>query len=201
MDNIKYQISKIKITGIYGTKVPTPITHNPQSATHNPRGVTLIEMAVVLSIVFLLIIMGIVEYFSFGRKAVRNSALVATKAAADALRMYRAGENRYTANINELMPYVNLTALRRQFDQTVPTSPVGGLAILSTTLGVRCIFASPQDLNQPGINYPDSGSYNIMHCVETNETVDYARLTNQPACYSNNSKIGIYNWRACERGL
>lgn len=163
-------------------------------------GVTLIEMAVVVSIIVLLTIIGIIEYTNFDRKAKRNTALVATKAVSDALRMYRGERNRYTASITELMSYVNLTALRGQFDQT-PTSPAGGLAILSTTLGVRCVFASPRGLNQPGVNFGASGSYNIMHCVETNETVGYAQTANQPACYSNNPDIGIYDWRACERGL
>lgn len=81
----------------------------------HPKGVTLVEMAVVISIVFLLAAVSIVEYNNMDDKARRNSSLVSAKAIGDALRMYKQERRTYTCSLNDLMPYTNLTTLRNSF--------------------------------------------------------------------------------------
>ena len=163
------------------------------------KGVTLIELGIVVAIIAILVAIGIVEYAKFDKLTKRNAALVATKGIADALRMYRADKKRYTTNINDLMPYINLTGLRNSAFDTTAGNPTGGVIIWTNnalTPQPYCIMGAPKGVNAPGAHCGTAGAYCVMHCVETNETIAETRLAAQPAC-----RNGTNAWRACSLGM
>lgn len=82
---------------------------------HRQKGVTLIEMAVVIGIIFLLASLMIVEYGNMDDKARRNSSLVSAKALGDAMRMFKQDKRTYTTSLDDLSPYINLTTLKNSF--------------------------------------------------------------------------------------
>ncbi len=79
------------------------------------KGVTLIELLTVLAIIVTLIAISLVEYQHMDDKAQRNGSLVSAKGIGDAMRMYKQDKRTYTTSLDDLGPYINLTALRNSF--------------------------------------------------------------------------------------
>lgn len=136
-----------------------PGTRNAQ----RQRGVTLIEMATVVTIVLILGAMIIVEYNNMDDKARRNPALVSAKAIADGLRMYQAdrGNQGYTCVMDRLALYVNLTSLKSSFtsveiktDDCTDFDPLNYLYITGTVKGIQPSYIVNYYIEKPAITGP-----------------------------------------------
>lgn len=155
------------------------------------RGVTLIEMSVVLSIVLLLIIVGIVEYFSFGRKAIRADTLVAAKALATAMKMYKYNDpdSLYPAVVT---PFLNTFTNVGVLEVTGLLRKYNFISIYRVPAGSVCVVGRVKDITP---------IYWINYCAEAG-TDNRALGTNQPSCCWTKDGLDCSvdaNWYACER--
>lgn len=150
------------------------------------RGVTLIEMSVVLSIVLLLIILGIVEYFSFVRKVVRNDTVITAKAFATAMKMYKFNDpdSLYPTVITpNLLPFTNVTHMLRKYDF---------ISIYNAPSPSKCVVGRVKDITP---------IYWVNYCAEagSNNRVDGV---SQPSCCWTQGGLDCSidaNWYPCER--
>lgn len=152
------------------------------------RGVTLIELAVVISVILLLVLVGSVVFFQSSDRAAREDSLVALKGVATALKMYQLSEGVWPAAITPwLQPYANITNLQTRFQS-------GNITIYRTS-GVACVS---------GINVRIEPLYYVNYCVEAGGN-NRTFLTNQPTCCwkvtCSLDSTNDANWYPCTRGL
>lgn len=163
-------------------------------------GVTLLEVAVTVAVIFILATMGIIEYNSLDKRAHRNAKLTSVEALAKALRMYKFDYKMYPplpfSDVSLLAPYTNVTALRSSFDSTA-TTPLQGVDIVNEggsdiTVYVRALV---KGVNKSGANWGAPNSYNIKYYVEpaSGNPAEGGVLVCQ--------WVGVHGWQSCEGGL
>lgn len=145
------------------------------------KGITLVEITVVLSIILILAIIGIPEYFNFRDKAVRQDALGAAKELANAMEMYKVEFAGYPPDGSVTMylsPYVEVTRLMRPFDpNNTDLSPYQGVKIyeeLSGEVVVKaCIYGAVRRITP---------EYYVTYCVDSDNSNSQIILVDQPTC-------------------
>lgn len=141
----------------------------------NQKGVTLIELIVVISCITLLVAFGIIEFFDFRERAVRQIRLDGLKQLSNAMELYKVDYANYPVDGTVTVTHI----LRVYFDDWGLTKimKTGGSVEIVATGEATCLRAQIVGPTATSITPP----YNINYCPEGGNN-NRTFLTNQPSC-------------------
>lgn len=149
------------------------------------NGVTLVEMAVVVSLILIMVAIGTVVWNNMSDRALRNRVIYSTRDLGTAVKMYRAENGDYPpsgGDFSFIYPYTNVTAVTKDYQSLTLTIVSGSYACFSGILK----------------NIPNT--YEVGLCMETDDAAGAKyKSSNQPACCWNKTATcsSAANWYKC----
>lgn len=168
------------------------------SKMQNAKGVTLIELIVVISCITLLVAFGIIEFFDFRERAVRQTRLDGLKQLSNALELYKVDYTNYPVDGTVTVTHI----LRVYFDDWGLTKIMraGGSVEIVTTGSATCLRTQ---ITGPTTATSITPTYSINYCPEGGNN-NRTFLTNQPSCCWTRGGVNCSvdaNWYSCAARL
>ncbi len=150
---------------------------NPASRTQNKKGVTLVEMATVLSVLLIITAFAVPEFTNMVERGRRQNAIDGASNLSEALEMYKAEWVAYPlqGDIFPLADYEEITRYYSSFDMNqyaTLTPAIKGISIYTGLAGTACVV---------GVVSKITPTYKVTHCAKTDNTWNQTKDI-QPTC-------------------
>lgn len=181
-------------------------SRNPEPATRNSklrRGVTLVEMATVVSVLLILAAISVPELNNLVERGRRQNAIDGVAALAGALEMYRTEWTYYPVTANakaSIHLYEEITRYDSTYDKTLDVDStwlpgVKGYGIYTKLTGTACIYS---------VVYKITPLYKVTHCVKTDNTWTQTQDAQPTCCWTKGGvdcSSASANWYPCKNKM
>lgn len=167
------------------------------SAFNASKGVTLVEMATVISVLLIIAALSVPEFSNMAERARRQNAIDGVTNLSEALEMYKAEWSFYPLQgaVTPLADYDQITRYYSSFDMNqdvnAALSGIKGIAIYTALTGTACVSSVVNKITP---------TYKVTHCAKTDNTWSQTKDAQPTCCWT---KGGVdcdnaANWYYCK---
>lgn len=187
------------------SRTPSAVSRVPMPRILMQKGVTLVEMATVVSVLLILAALAVPELNNLVERGRRQNAIDGAAALAGALEMYRTEWTYYPVTSNakaSLHLYEEITRYDSAYDTTIDVDSswlpgVKGYGVYTKLTGTACIYS---------VVYKITPLYKVTHCVKTDSTWTQTQDVQPACCWTKGSPAvdcssGTSNWYPCKNKM